>query len=136
MAAPFVGGCLCGAVRYRCTAEPAMSGFCHCRDCQRAGGGPYNAALFVSEDAFSIVSGRPECYESRSDSGNTARRYFCSTCGSQLYSKTPAYPGMVGVRAASLDDPSWFQPMAHIFTSSAQPWVSLSDELPKFEKMS
>lgn len=136
MPAPFTGGCLCGAVRYECTAEPLFSGYCHCRDCQRAGGGPYNAAMFVNESAVAITSGKPSCYESTSDGGNTVMRFFCSACGSPLYSKTPAYPGSIGIRAASVDDPSWFQPMAHIFTASAQPWVELSDALPKFERMS
>lgn len=36
---PFTGGCVCGAVRYGCTAEPVMMFKCHCRDCQRVTGG-------------------------------------------------------------------------------------------------
>ena len=38
MAAPFTGGCACGAVRYECSAEPLMMGNCHCRDFLRATG--------------------------------------------------------------------------------------------------
>ena len=29
------GGCLCGKVRFRVTAEALKSGYCHCRMCQR-----------------------------------------------------------------------------------------------------
>ena len=37
---PLKGGCHCGALRYRVTAAPKDSGYCHCTDCQRTTGGP------------------------------------------------------------------------------------------------
>ncbi len=33
MQVPFSGGCACGAIRYECSADPAFSWHCHCRDC-------------------------------------------------------------------------------------------------------
>lgn len=36
--APYSGGCLCGALRYRVTAEPLTLYACHCTDCQRRTG--------------------------------------------------------------------------------------------------
>jgi hypothetical protein len=38
MKLPITGGCVCGAIRYECTAEPLMMGNCHCRDSQRVSG--------------------------------------------------------------------------------------------------
>ena len=35
MPTPFSGGCLCGAIRYTCTAEPYVSYACHCTACQK-----------------------------------------------------------------------------------------------------
>ena len=35
------GGCLCGAVRYEINMDGARTGNCHCRDCQKNGGGPF-----------------------------------------------------------------------------------------------
>ena len=34
------GGCLCGAIRYRVTAEPQGRTLCHCESCRRAAGAP------------------------------------------------------------------------------------------------
>jgi hypothetical protein len=30
------GGCMCGAIRYECNADPIAKAYCYCRDCQRA----------------------------------------------------------------------------------------------------
>jgi hypothetical protein len=42
MKIPFSGGCVCGAVRYECSAEPIMMFKCHCSDCQRLTGGEFD----------------------------------------------------------------------------------------------
>jgi hypothetical protein len=42
MVTPFSGGCACGAIRYECSAAPIFALNCHCRDCQRATGKPYD----------------------------------------------------------------------------------------------
>ena len=40
MGLPLEGGCLCGAVRYRISAAPSHTDYCHCRMCQRSTGAP------------------------------------------------------------------------------------------------
>ena len=57
LATPFSGGCACGAIRYECTAEPVLMFHCHCRDCQRASGGPYSSYVIVPADAFKLLQG-------------------------------------------------------------------------------
>jgi hypothetical protein len=132
MAAPFSGGCACGAVRYECSAEPLMMGNCHCRDCQRASGGPFVSIVAVPKDALKIT-GEVKYHEVTGDNGSPIKRGFCGKCGSRLFG-FPAAP-FIGVSAGSLDDPSWYRPTFDIYTSSAQPWDYMNPELAKFPKM-
>jgi hypothetical protein len=135
MPAPFSGGCLCGAIRYESRAEPLFSINCHCRDCQRTTGTAYAPVLAVPRDALSISQGKPTYYTSQSDSGETVSRGFCPECGSGIFSKLSANPDIVGLKAASLDDPSWFRPAVDMYTDSAQPWDVMNPDLPKVPKM-
>jgi hypothetical protein len=120
MATPLTGGCLCGAVRYECSAEPVMTGNCHCRDCQRATGGTYASAVFVPRNAVTIT-GEVKYYDSTGDSGNIVSRGFCPTCSSRLFGKPAVMPEVMSIMAGSLDDPSNHKPAMDIYTASVQP---------------
>ena len=135
MPTSFSGGCACGAVRYECASEPLFMGNCHCRDCQRATGSAYFAAVSVSEPAFRLTTGTPAVYEKQADSGNTMRRMFCSQCGSPVFLTNSSRPNLVVLYAASVDDPSWVRPVRDIYTESAQPWDYMNPALAKFPKM-
>ncbi len=128
------GGCACGAVRYEVSAQALIAAICHCRDCQRTGGGPYAGHSFVPAGGFQLTKGVPGVYETRSDSGHKVSRFFCRGCGSPLYAKSTSMPDGVGIRASSLDDPDGFRPTMHVFTDSAPSWAFSSDALPKFAR--
>ncbi len=131
---PFAGGCLCGAVRYECNAEPMMTGNCHCKGCQKASGGAFVPAFAVPADALTIT-GAVKYFETTADSGSVSRRGFCPECGSRLFGGSSGMPGLAVITAGSLDDPSWFAPGMNIFTESAQPWAHMDPDLPKFPGM-
>ncbi len=134
MKGPFSGGCLCGAVRYKCSAEPMMTGHCHCRNCQKASGGGFVTAAAVPESAIEIT-GPVKYHEVATDSGGTSRHGFCAKCGSRLFGASSNMPGIVTVMAGSMDDPSGLEPSMNIFTESAQPWSHMDPALPKFPSM-
>jgi len=134
MKTPFAGGCLCGAVRYECAAEPIISGFCHCRNCQKLSGTAFATALAVPSEALKI-RGKLTYYEIKADSGNTTRNGFCPTCGSRVFGGSTGMPGMTVVFAGSLDDPSALHPGMHVYTASAQPWDKIGADLPRFPGM-
>jgi hypothetical protein len=127
---PFTGGCMCGAIRYECSAAPIFMGNCHCRDCQQATGTAFAAAILVPRNAVTI-SGNLKYYDVIGGSGEPIGRGFCPNCGSRLFGK-PANPAFLGIMAGSLDDPSWFEPTFDFHVASAQPWDWMNPALLKF----
>ena len=115
------GGCLCGAIRYELKAQPLFSGFCHCRDCQRSTGTGHCCYMIFGR-ADVTMSGAGRGYETRAANGNPSIRYFCETCGSQVYGSGPPDDPRLSIYAGTLDDPSVFQPTDAIFTRSRHEW--------------
>jgi hypothetical protein len=135
MATPFTGGCMCGAVRYECSAEPLVTANCHCRDCQRSSGSLFATVLLVPQAAVQ-VTGDVRWFDVKADSGNMASRGFCPTCGSPLFGRPSGMPvALLGIRVTSLDNPSLYRPSMDIYTDSAQPWDYMNPDLPKVPKM-
>jgi hypothetical protein len=134
MKLPLTGGCACGAIRYETTAEPVVMFHCHCRDCQRASGGPFTSFVIVPAEAFRFSQGSVRLHDSPSHRGGKTHRGFCADCGSPILAKTDANPDIVAIRTASLDDASWFNPQMDVWTSDAHPWDQMNPALPKFEK--
>ncbi len=130
---PFTGGCACGAIRYECSAEPAMSFNCHCRDCQRASGSAYYPAVVVPTAAFALTTGTLKYSSMRADSGHRKHYGFCPECGSPIGGKIDEHPDIMVVSVGSLDDPSWFVPTMDFYTASAHPWDYMNPALQKFE---
>lgn len=128
------GGCLCGAVRYEVTAEPLMTGHCQCRSCQRLSGAGHASHIALPKAAVAIT-GAVKTYQWQADSGNTVTSAFCPNCGAPVYGTSSGFADMLTIRAASLDDPSVFEPQMVVFGNSAQPWDRIGGDLPTFATM-
>ncbi len=48
--------------------------------------------------------------------------HFCGTCGTSVFAYPQAYPGIVVVRANTLDDESAFQPEKSVYTRGLCAW--------------
>ena len=129
------GGCLCGAVRYECSADSAMSALCYCTDCQHATGSAFSAGFMVPKESFKLLKGDLKGFEITADSGNKLTRNFCPTCGSAVMNGFSAMPSVVEIAAGSLDDTSRFKPMMSIYVSSAPEWATIHTDIPKYPKM-
>jgi len=132
--ANITGGCLCGRVRYTVTGEPAFSGLCHCRNCQRYTGSAFEALIAFPAASVS-VQGELKTYDDTGDSGQPVHRHFCPNCGSGVVNEVDVLPGVMIVLAGTLDDPAAFKPTMDVYWSSAQPWVHASVERKRFPKM-
>jgi hypothetical protein len=90
--------------------------------------------MIVPEGTFQ-VSGELKFFDKPSDAGNNVSRGFCPTCSSPVYSTNSGMPGMVFIRASSLDDPEVFQPQMVVYTRSAPSWNLVDPALRSFEGM-
>jgi hypothetical protein len=127
------GGCLCGKVRYEIEGEPMFTALCHCTNCQKQGGAAFSVNVLV-KDAQLKINGDLKTFEDKGDSGNKVYRRFCDTCGSPIISELGASPGMIAVKAGTLDDTSGLKPAAQVYCVSRQDWVVLPDSIPGFDK--
>jgi hypothetical protein len=124
------GGCLCGRVRYRVSAAPLDSGYCHCRMCQRSSGGPVQASAEFPVDAFEVTAGTLKAYRSSAH----ALRRFCPDCGSQITFEPAENPTFISVNLPTLDRPEAIEPRMHIWCESRIPWFEVDDELPRYKR--
>ncbi len=133
----FTGGCVCGQVRYECSAKPLVLFNCHCRTWQIVTGGPYVPVVIVPSKAFRLMKGTLRYHFTDSVRGerHPNKRGFCPDCGSRITGgETRRRLPWLGITASSLDDPSWFRAEYDIFTSHAQPWDAMDPRLPKHDQ--
>jgi hypothetical protein len=114
------GGCLCSAIRFRISGEPAFSSVCHCATCRRAGAAPIVAWLTFDRGQIEILSGNPRTY--RSSQGVV--RQFCGTCGSQISYESVERPTTIDITTASLDNPNLFPPTLEVWLEHRLSWLS------------
>jgi hypothetical protein len=129
---PREGGCSCGEVRYRLASDPMFVNCCHCRSCQRQTGTAFVLNLLIEADRVELTAGEPHVVPVPRDDGSEQRIWRCPTCQVAVWSEY-GRPEVRFVRAGTLDDPSWVEPGAHIFTRSKVPWVVLPESVPAFE---
>ena len=128
------GQCLCGEIKYEIANAPAMTAVCHCKNCQRQGGSAFSTVAKVAKSDFSIT-GEPKLYtDADTDSGNPMERYFCSRCGSPIYSAPSASPDTIFLKTGTMDDTSGFTPQCHVWCCTKQNWLELPDDVPQMEK--
>ena len=124
------GGCLCGQVRYHSDATPLLTGVCHCRDCQKQTGTSFSIIVALPDGALRY-EGKMNEFVTIGASGQQVHRHFCGHCGSPIVSIAESMPGMVFLKAGTLDDPSTLSPQMEVWCDTAQPWLESRAGLPR-----
>lgn len=128
------GGCYCGDLRYQCTGDILFRGQCHCRECQYISGGGPNLAIGMPEAQFSFTRGTPRQHR-RSGLDKPVTRLFCENCGTHIGTLSPGAPGVVIVKAGTLDDPALFGKAERaIWTCEKQDFHYIPEGIPTFEQ--
>jgi hypothetical protein len=124
------GSCLCGGIRYEFDGEVTRIGLCHCAMCRKASGTAFAANAPVPKDSFRLLAGAEllRAY----DSSPGKQRWFCSRCGSPVYSQSASYPDLIRIRLGSLDLPAGRTPDYHYLLSAKADWDTTDDALPRF----
>lgn len=116
---PLLGGCLCERTRYKISQAPISQGICYCRQCQKAGGIFGSPLMVVRKAAFECSPGTLSSCKTISNRGSVVTRNFCKACGSHIFAQISDVSEFITVRAATLDEVSFFIPEYLVWTRSA-----------------
>ena len=119
------GRCICAQVKYRITEKPLFTQACHCKDCKIITGSSYVINTSVLDNTL-IIEGEVASTELKAGSGATSNAYFCTKCGTYIYTDYVSAVGRLTVRTKTLDSSESFPPQVHIFTKDKDPWLNLS----------
>ena len=126
----WTGGCLCGAVRFRATADPIRVVSCHCGQCRRHSGAAFLTFVHFPVGGFEWLGTAPTRFRSSAD----AERGFCPRYGSTLSMHEAVLPDRVQVTLGSLDHPDRVRPDDQVWTESQLPWLKIDDDRPRFRR--
>ena len=94
----YEGGCHCGRVRMRVTADVADAIVCNCSICSKKG----FLHLIVPRDQFQLLSGQDDLTTYRFNTG-VAAHTFCRHCGIHAFYVPRSDPDKIDVNLRCLD---------------------------------
>ena len=130
----YVGGCLCGAVRYEARGEPTYQGYCFCSDCRKASGSGFVPFLLFPASSLRIT-GDTRRSTAKSLRGGDAVRNHCAACGGLVFGGVVGTDSEHTIYAGSLDEPGLFNPTIAVFLRDKPDWVLLPEGLAVFDTM-
>jgi hypothetical protein len=133
MPAPYLGMCLCGAVKYELIDDPLTYYVCHCTDCQRRTGGAALPAMWVRRSSLRVIDGEPVLRVFDLYNGRQRRSKLCERCDTRLWAEPADKPDIAILRPGTLLNQKAFKPVAHLYVRSKQSWLSIPDDTVQFE---
>jgi len=121
---PINGGCQCGQLRYEITELPSTLYCCHCTECQGQASSAFGMSLRVPAHGVEL-NGKYGSYYRDEGNPNAVEGVFCPDCGSRVIHRGRGADAGTSIKAGSLDDKSWLEPVGHIWAGSAQLWMKL-----------
>jgi hypothetical protein len=121
---PLTGGCQGGLLTYRVTQSPTTLYCCHCTECQGQASSAFGMSLRVPADGVEL-DGNFASYARDPGSPKAVEGVFCPECGTRVIHRGRGADSGSSIKAGTLDDKSWLEPVGHIWTDSAQKWLKL-----------
>ncbi len=126
----FVGGCLCGSVRFEIARRHLNAACCYCQMCRKAHGTAYSVHVMLRSDQLSWLEGR-ELLE-RYESSPGGFREFCRRCGTHVLVHGQSGDGSLAVPAGTLDGTPDLTIRLHMFTDERVVWAELDSTAPSY----
>ena len=127
----YLGKCLCGVVQVQIEGDISDIIHCHCSLCRKNSGTAYATNGFINTADFSITAGKNSLSAFSFKPGRN--RYFCSKCGSPVYSANADEPSRLRIRLGILDSAINERPISHNFVTSKANWEDLDANLPRYD---
>ncbi len=121
------GGCMCGAVRFEIDRPLLSAGYCHCTRCQRRTGTAASCSGRTEPGSLRVTEGA-ELLAAYEPGGEGYAKFFCSACGSALWSRHPVDHEVIGVRLGAIDGDPGVRPSYRQFVAFAAPWEPVPDD--------
>ncbi|GAB5467375.1 MAG: GFA family protein [Rhodospirillales bacterium] len=118
-----IAQCCCGACKVAVLGEPEMNLLCHCRNCQLRTGSAFGWSGYFRDAVFTQLSGSYGSYVPSGD-GSQERR-FCDRCGTTLFWRGAAFPGLVGIAGGCFSDPPLPEPSVAARNETRCTWLTL-----------
>ena len=126
------GSCRCNGVVMEATGSPNFTGYCHCDDCRRSNGAPVASFVGFEREHLNWVSTKTLAEWRNGQFG----RLFCKSCGSPVAYTDDELPEVLFFYVGFMEDRSAFPPEHHSYYHEKLGWLSLTDDLPKFNETS
>ncbi|WP_425044418.1 GFA family protein [Primorskyibacter sp. S87] len=123
------GACLCGGVAFEIAGELSPPSVCHCSQCRKQSGHVW-ASTSTEQGNLKLTASETLKWFRASD---TAKRGFCSDCGSFLFWKHND-EDTISVSMGALDAPTGLTLTRHIFVADKGDYYNITDELPQRAK--
>lgn len=125
----FEGRCQCGEVQFRIEGTSIALFACHCTECQRQSSSAFGMALWIEDFQKSLLTGTPESWTRVMPSGKHLIGDFCAKCGTRLFHQVSGQSKVMSIKPGTLTATKWLDPVAHIWTASAQPWIQFPPDV-------
>ncbi len=120
------GSCLCGKVAFTIDGDLSPPSACHCGQCRKQSGHVWSST-WTHQDNLSFTASDTLRWFRASE---TARRGFCSECGSFLFWQHNEEE-TISISMGALSEPTGLKLSKHIFVADKGDYYDISDDLPQ-----
>jgi hypothetical protein len=117
--------CSCGQISVTVEGEPFEVWACHCLECQRQAGTPYSLTAGWEDASVVARTGEAQSWARQSYRDRRIENFFCPVCGSTVYSRSEAVPGVTMVAVGNFADPQFLAPTVEYWTEHRHRWVEV-----------